>query len=243
MTGLRRCRACGAILAESDTFCGECGSDVRPQSPEPKTRPPRREESRQVARLVRAANLLRMRGRLDAALRACRQAAALDAESVMARSLLSELLLEQGDVVGAVEEMALTTELAKKTESSLGALEYARRSRAEIEASVVEEILAKEERQEPWGLARLFLEREAERGASRDFNLVLGVAGIVGQACALAAAATLNPLGFLWFALTGVCAHWAWRHARRFVGSERFWLALVLATGPFGFVIYILNQE
>ena len=243
MTGLRRCRACGALLAESDVFCGECGSDIKPQAPpRKKETPASREERRDVARLVRAANLQRMRGRQEAALRLCRQAAELDPHSVMARSLLSELLLEQEDLVGAVEEMAVTTELAKRTEASRGALELARRSRAEIEASIVEKVLGREE-QQPWNLDRLFLDPDKARGASRDFNRALAAAGLIGHLLALAAATALDPLGFVWFGLTGICAYWTRRHARRRVGSARFWTRLVLAAGPPGFIIYLLNHD
>jgi hypothetical protein len=183
-----------------------------------------------------------MRGRPAEALQLCRRAASLDPKSVMARSLLSELLLELGDEVGAVEEMAVTTDLAKQTASSRGALELARRSRAEVEASVIEEVLGKEER-EPWDLARLFGETEAGRRASRDFNIALALAGLLGHACGLAAAAMLNPLGFLWLALTAITVYWTGRHARRHEGSARFWIGLNLATGPLGFVLYLLNHD
>jgi len=241
MSEVTRCRSCGAFVQTQDRFCWSCGLPLD-ASASPPARPQARPPESDRGLDLRRAHLAHTRGQREEAEEIVRAVLAADPESVPALSLLSQLLRERGDAVGAVEASQRVVELAAAEEAPPGAVQSARDQRVRLEQDVVSRFAYRRIAGAD-GFLSLFATPSDVWYQTGKFYLALSILGLAGLFLALVTALAGNKLGYLWFAASIFAAGWCYHDAESRGQSGLLWGPLVLCLGPFGLAIYLLTKQ
>ena len=191
---------------------------------------------------LRRAHLAHTRGDREEAEKIVRAVLAADSESVPALSLLSQLLRERGDGVGAVEASHRAVELAAAGEAPPGAVQSARDQRVQLEQGVVSQFTDPRMTGADSFLTLFTTASDVWYQAGRFYS-TLAILGLAGLFLALVAALSGRGLGYLWFAVSIFAAGWCYHDAEARGQSGLLWGPLVLCLGPFGLAIYLLTKH
>ena len=240
MSGVARCGRCRAFVQQGDRFCWSCGAELTAPPPPPPAAA-RYESEPEVELALRRAYLARRRGDTAAALRLVRGAVARDPDDPAALSLLSELLRARGDLVGAVEAAQRAARAAPEAGGPRGAVEAARRERAEIEQTVVAEITGAPRERRAGPFSQLLSPGE-EWWRRPGWRLALATAGLGATFLAVVAALRGHAAGRLWLGAGLLSAGWCYRDAETRREPGLLWGLVVLCLGPFGLAVYLLAR-
>jgi hypothetical protein len=241
MSRISRCRSCGAFVQEGDRFCWACGTELQAAAGAPEPAATVQEPEPDVQLTTRRAFLAQRRGDLEEAERLLREALTRSPASVPVLAMLSEILRAKGDLVGAVDAAQRATEAAAGGGAPPGSVRRAREERAEIEETVVSEVLEPLPAA-PWSPVSLLTSAGLVWYQSSRFYLFLTVLGLAGLALALTSVLRGGTLGYLWFVVSLVAAGWCYNDAETRKEAGLFWGPFVLCLGPFGLAVYLLTR-
>lgn len=240
--GVSRCYRCGVFVRAEDRFCWSCGREhALAGGSNGRARLPEQELSREDWVSVRRAYLLRTRGELDEAERLLRQVLTRQPQHVPTLTLLAEIQRQRGDVVGAVESAQAATDAAAVAAAPPGSLRRAREERADIEESVIQELVGAESLEAATPLS-LFASRGRRWYRSGRCYCALVVLGLIALFLAVVSALHGHLPGDVWLFGSLLAAGWTYQDAESRRRQALFWGPLVLCTGPFGLAVYVLSR-
>ncbi len=237
-----RCYHCGVFVRVEDRFCWSCGKEQTAAGSNGKARRAEEEDlSRADWLSVRRAYLLRTRGHLDEAERLLREVLARQPQHVPTLTMLAEIQRQRGDVVGAVELAQAATDAAAVTLAPPGSVRRAREERAEIEESVIQELVGAESL-EAANPINLFASRGRLWYRSGRCYSALAALGLIALFLAVMSALHGHLGGYAWLSGSLLAAGWVYQDAESRRRQALFWGPLVLGTGPFGLAVYVLSR-
>jgi tetratricopeptide (TPR) repeat protein len=238
-----RCYYCGVFVRAGDRFCWSCGREqALAGGVNGKAHwAAERDLTREDWLSVRRAYLLRTRGQLEEAERLLREVLTRQPQHVPTLTLLAEIQRQRGDVVSAVESAQAATDAAAAAPAPPGSLRRAREERAEIEESVIQELVGAESLEAANPL-NLFVSRGRLWYRSGRCYSGLAAAGLVALFLAVMSALRGHPVGYVWLFGSLLAAGWVYQDAESRRRRALFWGPLVLCTGPFGLAVYVLSR-
>jgi hypothetical protein len=244
MSEVSRCYSCGAFVQQDDRFCWACGRDLAPPEEKTPARTPPLDEglSREDWLLLRRAYLAHSRNLPEEAERLVRVVLHRRPEHVPSLTLLAEIRRSRGDLVDAVAAAQDATDAARETGvAPPGAVKRAREERADIEESVIREVIGYHQSAaaNPIGAFTAQGRGWYRRGG---FYVFLAALGLLALLVALLLVLRGQAAGYVYLGVSLLAAGWTYQEAESNRRVGLLWGPLVLFLGPFGLAVYLLSR-